>query len=66
MCIEKVQVRVKISGQYSLSTACFSAVMPPVQALFERERLQCWVLVCSKVLLGYKEGVFIVSGHVIG
>ena len=48
---------------YSLSTASFSAVMSPVQALFERERLQCWVSVCYKVLLGYKEGVFIVSGY---
>ena len=52
MFIEKVQVRVKISGQYILTTACFSYVKPPVQALLEREHLLFWVLICSKVLLG--------------
>ena len=49
--IEKLQVRVNISGQDILSIACFNAVRPPVQALFEREYLMFWVLVCSKVLL---------------
>ena len=43
MFIEKEQVRVKISGQDILSTACFSAVKPPVQALLEREHLLFWV-----------------------
>ena len=69
MFIEKEQVRVKISGQDILSTACFSAVKPPVQAALEREHLLFWVLVCSFVprfYRGYKGGVFIVSGYVIG
>ena len=52
MFIEKVYVRVKISGQDSLSSACFSAVKPPVQVLLVREHLLFWVFVCSKILLG--------------
>ena len=49
MCIEKVQVRVKIGGHDTLPV-CVS-VLSSLQALLEREHLLFWLLVCSKVLM---------------
>ena len=59
MFIEKVQVRVKISGEDILNTACFSAAKPPVQVLF--------LLCCSaKPLLGHHALVWLLGFRMAG